>query len=366
MKRIVLSVTNDLVTDQRVHRVATTLMEHGSHVVLVGRLLPGSQSVQREYITHRMKLLFKKNWIFYAEYNVRLFFYLLFKRVDILVSNDLDTLIANYLVSKLRRKTLVFDAHELFPEVPELVDRPFIKSIWKTIEGSIFPKLQYAYTVSHSIADIYYQKYGIKMEVVRNLPDSWQETGDDSPYPGLPAQDFVLYQGSVNKGRGLEILVDSFEYLSDIKFVIVGDGDIRDTLYQRVLNKNLQHKVILLGKLSFSELKRITPFAALGVSVEENIGLNYYCALPNKLFDYIQAEVPVLVSDFPEMKRIVQEFGVGEVLVSREPKDIADQIGRMVKQKKSGYWKAGLKKAATELCWKEEEVVMMRVYNQLL
>src|ERR1035437_8590299 len=170
MKRIILSVTNDLVTDQRVHRIATTLMNNGTKVTLVGRLLPKSLPLQRNYRTHRMRLLFKKGPLFYAEYNIRLFFYLMFAKADILVSNDLDTLPANYLVSIIRKKVLVYDSHEYFTEVPELIYRRVTRNIWKKLEQFILPKIKYSYTVNNSIADIYNKMYNINMKVVRNMP----------------------------------------------------------------------------------------------------------------------------------------------------------------------------------------------------
>jgi glycosyltransferase involved in cell wall biosynthesis len=363
MKQIILSVTNDLVTDQRVHRVATSLMKAGAQITLVGRLLPDSQPVKREYETHRMKLLFKKSALFYAEYNVRLFFYLLFKKVDILVANDLDTLLANYAVSVIRRKTLMYDSHELFTEVPELIGRSSTKKFWETIESWLLPKIRHSYTVCQSIADWHNRKYGTDMKVVRNLPVRCNHKESTNPYPGLPQTDFVLYQGSVNKGRGLEALVDSFEFINDIKCVIAGDGDIMDALVKRIEKKNLTGKIILLGKIPFEDLKRITPYAKLGLSIEENTGLNYYYALPNKLFDYIQAGIPVLASDFPEMTNIVVSYRIGELLLSHHPRELAGQIKRMVEKGKDSFWKNSLEEAAKELCWEEEEIKLWKIYG---
>ena len=101
VKKAIVSVTNDLVSDNRVHRTCSVLTEMGYEVILVGRRLTGSLPIQRAYKTHRFKLLFKRKFTFYAEYNVRLFFFLLFHRADLLVANDLDTLVANFYISKI-------------------------------------------------------------------------------------------------------------------------------------------------------------------------------------------------------------------------------------------------------------------------
>ncbi len=366
MKRIILSVTNDLGFDQRVHRIATTLINNKAKVTLVGRLLPDSLPLQRNYNTYRMRLLFKKGPLFYAEYNIRLFFYLLFARVDILVSNDLDTLLANYLVSIIRRKVLVYDAHEYFTEVPELIGRNLVKKIWKKIEQLFLPQIKYSYTVCQSIADVYNRQYDINMKVVRNLPMRFSEVNLNFCFTDIPITAFVIYQGSINLGRGLELLVDSFEYINEIKCVIVGEGDVLDVLKKRVIIKKLEDKIIFTGKLPYHNLKTITPRAAIGISIEENLGMNYYYALPNKLFDYIQAGIPVLVSDFPEMRGIVYGYSIGEILRSREPKELAKQIDSMIKADTKVLWKQNLAKAAEELCWEKEEEILLKIYEKIL
>ena len=171
MKRIIISVTNDLVSDQRVNRVASTLSSEGLHVLLVGRLLPKSPSLdQRSYTMHRMKVPFTKGFLFYAFYNIWLFFFLLFHKSHALLANDLDSLPANYLISIIKRIPLIFDSHEYFSEVPELISKPKVKKVWERIEKMLIPKIKFGYTVCNSISDIYKNKYGVTLEVVRNLP----------------------------------------------------------------------------------------------------------------------------------------------------------------------------------------------------
>ena len=128
MKRIIISVTNDLVSDQRVNKVANTLSNAGFSVLLVGRRFSESVKLSpRNYSTYRLKMFFQKGFLFYLEYNIRLCLFLLTKKSDILLSNDLDTLCANYFVSKIRKIKLVYDSHELFTELPELIGRTFKK-----------------------------------------------------------------------------------------------------------------------------------------------------------------------------------------------------------------------------------------------
>ena len=169
-----MSVTNDIVHDQRVCRIAGTLCKSGVLVKVVGRSL--NTSVSRgdlPFSIFRFRMVFKKGPLFYACMNVRLFFFLLFRRIDILVANDLDTLLSNYLVSWIRRKPLVYDSHEYFTGVPEIQDRKVVLWFWRTIEKWIFPRLKNVYTVSPSIADKYSALYGVEVNVVRNLPLRW-------------------------------------------------------------------------------------------------------------------------------------------------------------------------------------------------
>ncbi|CAM1372128.1 glycosyltransferase [Tenacibaculum xiamenense] len=359
MKKIIVSVTNDITNDQRVSKVCDTLSNLNFKVTLVGRKLPKSQPLNRNYTTKRFRLLFNKGVLFYAEFNIRLFFYLLFSKSDILLSNDLDTLLPNFIISKLKGKKLVYDSHELFPEIPELVKRPTTKKVWEVLERKMLPHLKNCYTVSQSIAKYYKDKYNTNFEVVRNVPLKMESTDIIKLPFKTDNKKVILYQGAVNIGRGLELMIDTIVKLEDCIFLIVGDGDIFHNLKELVHRKNLSSQVIFLGKQSPEQLKGITPQADLGLSIEEDLGLSYRYALPNKLFDYIQAKIPVVTSNLPEMKRIVSQYSVGEVLENRTPETLSKKIIDVL----NNDYSENLKKAKTELTWEKEKAILLKFFN---
>lgn len=355
--QIIIAVTNDLQTDQRIQKVAGTFTENKHQVTLVGRKLANSTEITFTYPYKRFNLWFNKQFWFYANYNIRLFFYLSFKPFDLLLANDLDTLPASFLACRIRRKKLVYDSHEYFTEVPELIHANFQRKFWLKLEKWILPKLKTAITVSDSIAKAYQQKYNTPFQVIKNVPrlkilDS-QIQKNEKPT--------IIYQGALNVGRGLELMIKTMTFLNDYQLLIAGTGDIDEDLKQLTDKLHLSGKVKFLGRLSADELATYTQKAYLGLSLEEDCGLNYRFALPNKLFDYIQARIPVLVSDLPEMKAVVEKYKVGAVLSERTPENLAKQIMEIYTKQIQNYFTAYLNNAAKELCWEREEELLLQL-----
>jgi len=360
LKRILVSVTNDISTDQRVAKVCNTLIQNNFEVLLIGRKLKNSIPLSRNYKTKRFQLLFNTGFLFFAEYNLRLFCYLLFTRKDILLANDLDTLLPNYLVSKLQNKKIVFDSHELFPEIPELVHRPKVKKVWLALEGWILPNLKNNYTVCKSIASFYNDKYNTPFKTIKNLPTK-KEANKGSFSFETHTKKIILYQGALNIGRGLELMIETMHFLENHLLVLIGDGDIHKFLKEKVSAENLNSKVVFLGKITPTELHKVTPLANLGLSLEEDLGLNYRFALPNKIFDYIQAEVPILVSNLPEMRKVVLAYNVGKIVKHRTPKKLAKQIEQVLEKE----YTTELKSAKEILTWEQQEAELIAIFHNL-
>lgn len=367
-RRAILSVTNDLTSEQRVHKVCLFLVREGFEVTMVGRKRRKSLPLdKRTYKTRRLFLLFETGPLFYAEYNLRLFFYLLFHRAEVLVANDLDTLLANYLASKFTGSRLVHDSHEYYTGVPELEGRPFVKKMWKSIERHIFPKLKTIYTVNESIAKLYRDEYGVDIKVVRNFPLLVDRKGMQPKTKQelqLPEnKKIILYQGSVNVDRGLSEAIEAMQYVSDAVLLVVGDGDILQELKDKAQKLNLGEKMVFRKKVPFGELWHYTSHADLGISLDKNTNINYRFSLPNKIFDFVHAGVPVLASDLVEIRKIFTAFDIGEIVSGHEPKHIAERISSMLEDSaRRKTWIENAARASRGLCWQNEEKVLREVY----
>jgi len=313
-------------------------------------------------------MIFNRGFLFYAEFNTRLFWTLLNEKKSLLYANDLDTLLPNFLVAKISRTPLVYDSHEYFTEVPELQNRTFVKSIWEKLEASLFPRLNNVITVNDKLAEIYSKKYNVRVTTIRNVPrliqaESLKTVEETVEKSHKESKQILIYQGALNLGRGIELMIDCMEFLPDAKLLIVGAGDITEELKLRVKDQGLGDRIHFLGRLNPKELKKLTSNASIGFSLEEDLGLNYRYALPNKIFDYIHAGIPVIVSDLPIMSKLVLETGIGEVLTERSSRALADLVREVLLKQKS--YRKNLCTAARKFNWNEEKKIFQKFIDRI-
>jgi glycosyltransferase involved in cell wall biosynthesis len=344
------------------------LKEQGFEILLIGRKSEDDLKLLTPFKTKQYRMLFKKGFLFYAEFNFRLFWTLLFEKKSLVYANDLDTLLPSFLVSRFKSNPMVYDSHEYFTEVPELVNRPFVKYFWEKLETYIFPKLENVITVNEKLAEIYSEKYKVPVTAIRNVPELFQDDAfeKNEAIVGKPNNEFkevLIYQGALNLGRGIELMIDCMEFLPEIQLLIAGTGDISNELKIRVKNRNLGDRIQFKGRLTPEKLKKMTGTASLGMSLEEDLGLSYRYALPNKIFDYIHAGIPVIVSDLPLMSHLVLENGVGEVLKDRSPRRLAELI-RLVLSNKESY-ATNLYKAARKFNWNQEKKIFQKFIDPI-
>ena len=365
-----VSVINDLVTDNRVNKTCMALIESGYDVTLVGRKLSNSLPIPNwTFKTIRLKMIFKKGPAFYFFFNFRLFFVGLINKTDLFYANDLDTLAPMFLLSKLKKKPLIYDSHELFCEVPELKASRIKKAIWQKLEGYIIPKLKTCITVNDSIAKIYEAKYNVPFYIIRNISDFDQTFIPKSRVQlSLPEdKKIILLQGAgINVDRGAEELIDAMEFVQNAVLYIIGSGDVWENLKQKVLfNKNIQNKVVLINKLPKSELINYTFNADIGLSIDKNTNLNYLYSLPNKIFDYIQAEIPILASRLPEIENIILQYKIGDFIDDHNPKTIANKLNEMLYSQQLSSYKKYLAIAKKEITWKSEKEKLLTIIKNI-
>lgn len=356
-QKIILTVTTDLNFDQRMQRICLALHQHGFEVLLVGRKRANSPKLlEQPYQQKRLGGFFKRGFLFYAEYNIRLFFFLLFAKFDVVCGIDMDTLTAAYYASKLKSKPCVYDAHEYFSESPELEGRTKVKRFWQRLENRLIPKVDAIYTVSEGIADIFQHKYKRQIGLVRNMPfySELETTTEKGNY--------VLYQGALNVGRGLEALISIADKIK-MPIYLAGEGDLSAQL--RALAKSKGEQVKFLGRVEPKQLKAITQQATLGVNLLEPMGESYRLSLSNKFFDYVMAGIPQVCIAFPSYVALNATHEVAVLVDDLEINHLTQTINNLIEDHNlQQRLISNCKQAREAWNWEKEQQTLIEIYKQ--
>lgn len=361
-KKVIITVSNNLVTDHRVSKMSDYLISRGFKVVITGRDWPKVISVDGDNSTIvRFRLLFNKGALFYIFLNLRIFWYLLTHKAAYYIAVDLDTLLACRLAGFFRQVPVVFDSHEYYPEVPELQERPFVKFVWKTIQNWTVPGVKAAITVSKGVADLYKSLYNMDFVIVRNIPS---KGGQVYPIRMTLQAPKIYYQGALNIGRGLEEAIKAMVFLpKNYQLQIVGTGDIEDKLKDLVAQLDLSERVEFLGLVPFYELHKYASKAHVGLCLLHNMGFNYYYSLPNRLFDYPKMGLPIVATNFPDISNFIEIYKTGVLMDSLDPEKLAKVI-RKICEDISYREKVGeeMLRAVEQLNWENEVSVLDAIF----
>ena len=365
-KKIIVSVISDLVTDQRVQKECNTFHKMGYKVLLLGRK---SRNIflldQFPYKVVRFSTLFKRGPLMYLIFNIQLFSYLLFKKADVLWANDLDTLLPNFIIARLKGVKLVYDSHEYFTLT---VTRKRSRKVWEMLEFYLFPRLKNVITVNDSIKDVYEKKYKVNISVIRNVPYKFV-TDKNAEEIILPVNKKILVMQGIglNENRGAEEAVLMMQFLpEEFMLYFIGWGTILAKLKQMVHSLQLQSKIIFIASLPYKQMMEYTRQCFLGlVFVKIDLNDAHLFSLPNKFFDYIHAGIPVVASRGTEIQHIIDKYNVGTYINSLEPVEIAEKIAQIAEAKEYNTWKRNTIAASAELCWENEEHVIINFMDNL-
>jgi glycosyltransferase involved in cell wall biosynthesis len=358
--KIICTVTNDLNYDQRMIRICTTLAEAGYDVTLVGFKRKTSKPIiPRPFQQKRLPIIAEQGKIMYFDYWVKLFFYLMFKRVDILCAIDLDTIMPVYYVSILKNKKRVYDAHELFTELREVITRPAVHKMWKWIANHTVPNFPVGYTIGECYAEELEKQYGVKYGIVRNatilrnivIPERKDK--------------FILYQGAVNVGRCFEQLIPAMKQIN-VPLIVCGEGNFFDEAVALAKQHGVEDKVIFKGYVPPEQLKAYTIEATVGITLFEETSLSNRLSLANRFFDYIHNGVPQLCIKYPEYEKINEKFEVAYLVEDPTPANIVIALYKMLND--AAYYKTlqdNCMKAREVYNWQEETKTLLNTYRNL-
>lgn len=358
--KIICTVTNDLNYDQRMIRICRSLATNGYEVTLVGIQKKNSPTlISQSFQQKRIPVFFESGKLFYLEYNLKLLFWLLFSKVDILCAIDLDTIVPVYYASVFRGKKRVYDAHELFTEMQEVMSRPMIYKVWQWVERTYVKRFPVGYTVGAGIADIFKQRYGVQYALVRNIT-----VRTPLSFP-TEKKRYILYQGAVNVGRCFEYLIPAMKEVS-VPLIICGEGNFFEQAKAIMHEHGLLDKVFFKGYVPPEELKEYTHNAYIGITLFEAMGTSNKYSLANRFFDYLHSAVPQLCVKYPEYIAINNEFEVAHLIEEPTASAIAKGLNQLLND--TDYYnrlQQNCLRARDVFCWQHEEQTLLNVYHSL-
>ncbi|WP_141655179.1 glycosyltransferase, partial [Candidatus Kryptonium thompsonii] len=282
---------------------------------------------------------------------------------DIIIASDFFSLPIAWLISKIRKTKLIYDSRELYSSLASLYGRKLKQNLIIKLERFFTSKCNLILTVSQSIYEILStQFYDKKIQILRNLPYQKNQSKIFALPQNLFTSDDILlaYFGLFHLGRGLKLYFDILEKLSPefptIKLLLIGKGELKQEIEREIRNRKLENFVFIFGPYApdqyilFPNVRKV-----IGLCIIEPLSSSYIFSLPNKIFEYIQHQIPFIASDFPEIKKVVEKYKVG-VLVN--PEDLEDILGAIKELIENDTLydklKENCKVALNELNWEKE------------
>jgi glycosyltransferase involved in cell wall biosynthesis len=370
MARICMLVTSELDHDPRVQKEASLAVQYEHEVTVVCRSYVGAPMPYRVLecgVGRQSKQLTK--YIERLRTNFALVRYARSCRPQIIHANDLDTLPAGFVASRLTGARLVYDAHELWTDVGSV--GAFGKSVALWLEKAVSRRASAVVAVSRHRAEIMSETLGIPQPlVVMNTPfytppEALQEGAWLAPFQG---KRIVLYQGGYADYMGLPDVALAAQYLpEDVVLVFRGYGRAEKNLRDTIEQNGLSARVFLIPAVPMNAMVQSAVGADLGIITYKPVNKNSQYAAPNKMFEYMMAGVPSVGSDLPYIREILCGLGVGELFVPGDSQDLARVINGLLNEPaKLAAMKQRCLASAAQFCWEKEGAKLMQTYERVL
>ena len=388
--KICMVVISDLRYDVRVYKEAKSLADAGYQITLIGfnseclqkesKESDGLRIVQFPAFYKNESNCFQRTRRILSIFKLIASIYLLTLRTKAKVyhAHDIEAILPAFLSSKIHKGKFVYDSHELFSGffAPKKFTKYWLRMCCTTLlEKAIIGKADYVITVNEPIAAELSKRFGIpKPVVLMNCPNRVpiKNTKRLKQIFGLDEDvKIVIYQGGFFlRDRPLDNLIRSAPYIKNAIIVLLGfdQHGSKEKLQQLTKELRLENRVKFLPPVPHQALLEYTASADVGVMPAVGDNLSGYYYLPNKIFEYLMAGIPIACGDLPEMGRVIKECDVGEVFDARNPRDIARAINKIINdEKRLERLKRNARKAALEkYSWEIEEKKLSAVYEEIM
>jgi len=358
--KVIITFLGNLNYDTRCKNLFNTLKVNGYEIQFLGFdwLTKDFEPVGGDVTIHKLHKGFL-SLSFYLKFTWHIKFFLMASKASIIFAEDIYTLPFAVLFGKLKRAQVFYDSRELYGHLAGLKGKKAKQGFWRIIEKFFIKKVDHIITTGKLDSDFLKEKYKVDNPILlRNLPKYYkpEKVNNLSSILGIKEnKKILLYQGVIHQGRGFRPIYEALKELQNYVLVIIGDGEFED-YYRNLANEmRINEQVVFAGKVSQDDILSYTKTADIGLSIIENMSLSYYYALPNKLFEYIMAEIPVVVSKLPQMEEVVEKYEVGKVVNLDNPNELVEAIKQLTKNEALyKKYKKNCRIASQELNWENE------------
>lgn len=376
-KKVVMIVRNSVLHDSRVMREAKALSENDYQVTILGMKEKKNQPSNINLSRVKVILIFLRTknilpvnmfgWIIkYFEFILKSVIKTIKIKPSIIHAHDLDCLVPAYLGKLFSGAKLIYDSHEMYTETSNI--NKYEKSVATFLEKKLIKKPDAIITVCNSISEELSKRYKVSVsQIIMNCPEnvfSGKKTNYIRKSLSINEKTTVLiYQGGLNRGRGIPTLISAMQHIHGCVLVFMGSGPF-ETMINKAVSKN-KGKIFVIKPVKPEHIIEWTSSADIGVSLPEKISLNNYFSLPNKFFEYISAHTPVVVSDFPEMRSIVNRYKIGLTCDPADSMSIANSVNQIINNYSEYSKRESFEKTLKNYNWNNERKKLLKIYEEI-